>query len=271
VLTLSKTATASVNAGEAITYTITYANTGSGAAANVVITDIVPAGVYYSEALDLGAGPKPDSVTLNADGTRTLVWTVGAVPSSSGPRTIVFTARPTLLALGGTLFTNNVSLSFQNANGCTYTPVAASAATTITSLTPTGDPKTLGFWQNHGGLWSDEILARIQATDQRYDTDGNGALSVAEVTAMLAPGGNQPKVLRMQLLATYFNLATRRINAATLIESRTADQLGLDNVAEAAVYSMDTLALPVNAANRPRYDDATQVLDEINSNKSEVY
>ena len=59
VLTLSKTATATVNAGEAIAYTITYANTGSGAAANVTITDTVPAGVYYSVALDQGAGPKP--------------------------------------------------------------------------------------------------------------------------------------------------------------------------------------------------------------------
>lgn len=271
VLTLSKTATASVNAGEAIIYTITYENTGSGGATNVVITDILPAGVYYSKALDLGAGPQPNTVTVNGDGTRTLTWQVGNLAANSGPQTIQYTARPSLLFLGGESLSNSVRLTFQNANGCTFTALTASASTTITTVPPTRNPGTLGFWRNHSELWTAEILARIQATDQRYDTDGNGALSVAEVTAMLAPGGNQPKVLQMQLLATYFNLATRRINAATLIKSNTANQLGLDNVAEAAVYAMDTLALPVNAANTPRYDDATKVLDEINSNKSEVY
>jgi len=271
VLTLSKTATASVNAGEAIIYTITYENTGSGGATNVVITDILPAGVYYSKALDLGAGPQPNTVTVNGDGTRTLTWQVGNLAANSGPQTIQYTARPSLLFLGGESLSNNAQLTFQNANGCTFGTLTASASTTITLVPPTRNPATLGFWRTHSELWTAEILARIQATDQRYDTDGNGALSVAEVTAMLAPGGNQPKVLQMQLLATYFNLATRRINAATLIESKTADRLGLDNVAEAAVYAMDTLALPVNAANTPRYDDATKVLDEINSNKSEVY
>jgi uncharacterized repeat protein (TIGR01451 family) len=271
VLTLSKTATASVNAGEAIIYTITYENTGSGGATNVVITDILPAGVYYSKALDLGAGPQPNTVTVNGDGTRTLTWQVSNLATNSGPQTIQYTARPSLLFLGGESLSNNAQLTFQNANGCTFGTLTASASTTITLVPPTRNPATLGFWRTHSELWTAEILARIQATDQRYDTDGNGALSVAEVTAMLAPGGNQPKVLQMQLLATYFNLATRRINAATLIESKTADRLGLDNVAEAAVYAMDTLALPVNAANTPRYDDATKVLDEINSNKSEVY
>jgi uncharacterized repeat protein (TIGR01451 family) len=271
VLTLAKTATASVNAGEAINYTITYANTGSGAAANVVISDVLPAGVYYSKALDLGAGPKPDTVTLNADGTRTLLWNVGAVPANSGPQTIVFTARPTLLALGGTSYLNQVSLDFQSGRGCKYPTLNASASTTITVVPPTRDPQTLGFWRNHPELWTAEILARIQATDQQYDSNGDGALSVAEATAMLASGGNQPRVLQMQLLATYFNLATRRINAGTTISSKTADRLGLANVRAAAIFAMDTLRLPVDPTNAAKYDDATRILDEINNNKSEVY
>jgi uncharacterized repeat protein (TIGR01451 family) len=271
VLTLSKTATASVNAGEAIIYAITYANTGSGGATNVVITDTLPAGVYYSKALDLGAGPQPNTVTLNANGTRTLTWLIGNVAGNSGPLTIQYTARPSLLFLGGETVSNSASLSFTNANGCTYAALTASASTSITVVPPTRDPLTLGFWRNHSELWTAEILARIQATDQRYDSDGNGALSVAEATAAFAPSGNQPRVLQMQLFATYFNLATRRINAATPIQSKTADRLGLHNVAEAAIYAMDTLTLPLNSANSARYSDATKVLDEINSNKSEVY
>src|SRR4029079_9719275 len=72
--TLAKTASSTANAGEAITFRLTYANTGSGGAANVVVTDTLPADVYYSLALDLGAGPKPTTVTRNGDGTTTLVW-----------------------------------------------------------------------------------------------------------------------------------------------------------------------------------------------------
>ncbi len=270
-LTLSKIATASVNAGEAITSTITYENSGSGAAANVVITDILPAGVYYSKALDLGAGPKPETVTLNADGTRTLLWNIGAVPANSGPQTIVYTGRSTLLALGGTSYSNSASLSFQNNNGCVYDTLQATASTTITEVPPTRNPLTLGFWRNHPQQWTAEILAQIQSTDQRYDTNGDGTLSAAEINSMLAPGGNQPKMLKMQLLATYFNLATRRINAGTMINSKTAASRGLTTVRAAALFAMDTLLLPVSQPNAARYDAATQVLDEINNNKSEVY
>jgi hypothetical protein len=152
-----------------------------------------------------------------------------------------------------------------------YDTLRASASTSITVAPPTRDPHTLGFWRNHPEQWTAEILARIQVTDQRYDTNGDGALSSAEVQAMLAPGGNQPKVLKMQLLATYFSLATRRINAGTLISSKTASSRGLTSVRDAAIFAMDTLLLPVGKPNAARYDAATQVMDEINNNKSEVY
>jgi uncharacterized repeat protein (TIGR01451 family) len=276
ILTLAKTATASVNAGEAITYRLTYGNIGGGAAASVTITDTLPADVYYSVALDSGAGPQPSTVVLNADGSRTLTWNVGALAGNSGAQTIQFTARPTLLALGGTAFVNRARLTYSDANNCTYPPVEAdNTTTTITVVAASRDPKTLGFWRNHPELWTAEIRARIQATDQRYDgVDGSardGGLSATETAAMYAAGGNEPKVLEMQLLSVYFNLATRRINAGTAISSRTAAQLGLRTVRDAALYAIATLALPVNAANSARYSDANKVLDEINNNRSEVY
>ena len=82
-----------------------------------MIIETVPAGVYYSIALDRGTGPKPTLVTVNPDGTTTLVWNVGGVPATSAPASINFTARPTLLALGGTTFTDGVSLTFQSGRG----------------------------------------------------------------------------------------------------------------------------------------------------------
>jgi uncharacterized repeat protein (TIGR01451 family) len=274
VLTLSKSATPSVNAGEAITYRLTYENTGSADAASVVVTDTVPAGVYYSTALDTAAGPRPDSVTVNADGTRTLTWNVGAVAKNPGPLVIEFTGRPTLLALRGTAYRNDASLTFTDENGCTYAPLGASASSTISVVAPSRDPLTIGFWRTHPQRWKEESLARIQATDQRYDgADGSppdGRLTAAEVAAVLAPAGEASAVLRQQLVATYFNLAERRINAGTAISSKLALRLGLLDVRSAALFAIDTLSLPA-ASNRPRYSDATDVLDEINNNKSEVY
>jgi uncharacterized repeat protein (TIGR01451 family) len=272
VLTVGKTATATVNAGEAITYTITYANTGSGGASNVSVVDTLPAGVYYSLALDTGSGPKPSSVTLNANGTRTLTWNVGGLAAQSGNKTIVFTARPTLLALGGTTFTNGVSVSFKNTSGvCTFAPVTTSATTTITVVPPTRDPLSQGFWKSHPEQWSAEFLARIQATDQRYDGNHDGALSTAEATAAFKDS-NQPKtILSEHLLATYFNLASRRINAGTAISSKETKSLGLNTVGDAVLYAGDTLALPVNSSTSSRYSRIIGVLSDINSNKVEVY
>jgi len=271
VLKLSQTATATVNAGEAITYRLTYANTGSGGASAVVITDTLPAGVYYSTALDLGSGPPPSSVTLNGDGTRTLTWNVGAVAGNSAGSVIEFTARPTLLALGATAYASTASLKFTDAGGCTYPPLEATAGTTITTVAPSRDPLSHGFWKNHSEHWTNETLARIQATDQRWDGAGgaasNGRLTAAEVDAGFAPAS---AILPQQLLGVYFNLAERRINAATAIASKTATRLAITNVRGAALFGIATLALP-QSSNKDRYSDATQVLDEINLNKSEVY
>jgi len=118
-------------------------------------------------------------------------------------------------------------------------------------------------------------LARIQATDQRFDGDDgttpDGALSAAEVTAAYAPGGNFPNILRKQLLSVYLNLATRRINAGTAISSKLATKLGLSNVSEASIYAMNTLLLPVSSFTYPIYRNINTVLDDINSNKREVY
>ena len=180
----------------------------------MTITDVLPAGVYYSLALDLGAGPKPTSVAHNANGTTTLTWNVGDVAASSGASTIAYTARPTLLFVGGENLSNSVSLTFENKNGCTFDAATASASTRITVVPPTRNPLSHGYWRNHPAEWTAEILARIQATDQRWDgADGstpNGVLSAAEVNAVQAPSGNGDRILNQQTVATLFNLATRR-------------------------------------------------------------
>jgi hypothetical protein len=177
--------------------------------------------------------------------------------------------------LGGETLTNSASLTFENANGCEYEAEEQSARTTITVVPVTRDPLSLGYWRTHPRDWSSELLARIQATDQRFDgADGSspdGRLTTDEVAAVMAPSGNGVRVLQQQLTATYLNLASRRINAATGIDSKLTRKLGVRNVRDAAVYAQETLILPLTKATNPRYSDATTVLDGINANKIEVY
>ena len=271
-LQVTKTASGTGLAGEAITFGVVVTNTGTGTATNAVVKDVLPVDVYYSKALDLGSGPKPDSVTYEADGTTTLVWNLGTLAGSAS-RTLEYTARPSLLFLGGEALANAVEVSYKNANGCTFAPELASASTTVTVVAPTRDPVSLGFWRTHQDLWLPEILARIQATDQRFDANNDGQLSNDEVATMLAPGGNMDKILKEQLIAAYFNLATRRINAATTLDpkAKLAQLLGLTNVRDAAIYAKGTLTLPVTSTNRARYSNATTVLDQINNNRIELY
>ncbi|MCK2214884.1 hypothetical protein MF672_013945 [Actinomadura sp. ATCC 31491] len=276
VLTAATTATATVNAGEAVTYTLTYANTGGGAAANVTVTDTLPAGVYYSQALDTGAGPKPDAVTLNADGTRTLVWKPGQVPAASGEQKIVFTARPTLLATAGTTYQNKVSVSYRNAGGaCDFAPVTGTATTTVTALPPSRTPLLATAWALRPDLRTAEVLARVQATDTRFDgADGSapdGALSQREASAALTLPVTQPRTLRAELLATALNLGTRRINAGTAVDTLTLRRLRLDTVGDAVRYAQATLAEPPAVGNVVRYADSTLTLTEINSGVAERY
>lgn len=89
----------------------------------------------------------------------------------------------------------------------------------------------------------------------------------------LAPDGNMAAILEKQLIAAYFNLATRRFNAGTQLDphAKLVSQLGLTNVRDAVVYARETLLLPVTQANRSRYSDATTILDEINRNRFVVY
>ncbi|TMR11253.1 DUF11 domain-containing protein [Nonomuraea turkmeniaca] len=273
-LTLSKTAPPTVNAGEAMTIDLKATNVGSGTATDVTLTDTLPAGVYYSQALDQGAGPKPSSVTANADGTTTLTWSLGSIAGGASSD-IQFTARPGLLFVAGNEIPDSATATYQNPNGCAYEPVTATDSTSITEVAPTRNPWPQLSWQLHPDRQTAELLARIQATDTRFDgADGSapdGVLTRAEVKAVFALSISQSDLLRAQLLTTYLNLADRRINAATKIVSLVAAALELRSVGQAARHAQATLLLPDTLANLLRYTKATTVLTEINLNLSERY
>ncbi|MER5650309.1 hypothetical protein [Streptosporangium sp. NPDC002524] len=273
-LALTRSAPRTVNAGEAMTIDLTVTNSGSATATGVTLTDTLPAEVYYNQALDRGTGPRPSSVTANPNGTTTLNWSLGTLDGGQSRR-IQFTARPGLLFAGGSTISGTAVTAYRNANGCVYPPVSATASTEITEVTPTRNPWPQLTWQLHGDRQSAELLARVQATDTRFDgADGSapdGVLTRAEVRDVFGLSLSQSQLLRAQLLTTYLNLADRRVNATTRIVSLVAARLDLRSVGQAVRHAHATLRLPDNLANLLRYGEAKTVLTEINLNLSERY
>ncbi len=99
-LTISKaTANVHVNAGDTVSYTIDYLNTGSAAATGVVITDTLPVGLTY------------DSSTPSATSTSgPITWNLSGPLSPNAPGQIVVKATVDPLAAVGDLFTNRAAI-----------------------------------------------------------------------------------------------------------------------------------------------------------------
>ena len=116
MLTISKSAPASVVSGQNLTYALTYGNTGSGDAAGVVINDTVPAGATFVSAT--GGGAVAAGVVS---------WNIGSVNAGVTGQAVSFTVAVT--AASGSV--NNSTYSIL-ASG--VSPVAGSpVATTVTS------------------------------------------------------------------------------------------------------------------------------------------
>ncbi|WP_283808449.1 Ig-like domain repeat protein [Bradyrhizobium sp. AS23.2] len=134
-LSISKTAPATVMQGQAITYTITVNNAGPGAAANVTVNDVLPAGETLVSAA-------PSQGTFSAG-----VWTVGTVTTGT-PQTLTLVA--TVNAVAGTILTNTATVTSTttdpnpaNNTSSVTTTVGAPAATT-TTLTSSLNPSMFG-------------------------------------------------------------------------------------------------------------------------------
>lgn len=263
VLALTSTATPTAHAAAAVTTTLTATNTGGAAATGVTLTYTLPPSVYYSTALDQGSGPRPTSVS----GT-TLTWQLGSL-APGATASIAFTSRSSLLTTGGTALTGNATIMYGNAGGCIYTPISATSTSTVTEATPTRNPQLVTIWALLGNR-TPELLARVQATDTRYDRNTDGRLSQEEASEALRLPLLQPRTLAAELLATYLNVADRRINSATAVHTLTLERLNLRTVADAARHAQTVLRLPP-LTNLIRYTDATLALTEINSGLAARY
>ena len=126
VLLLTKTVSATSSApGGIVTYTIAYSNIG--AVTNVVITDVLPANLYYIASSASGNA----SYTVNPN---TLSWSLGALASDSGGQ-VTFQATVADTALMGTRISNTASISSTEVT----TPITSSISFTVAA--------------NHGDWW----------------------------------------------------------------------------------------------------------------------
>ena len=158
-ITISKTdGQTTVAAGDNLTYTLQVVNSGSVAATNVVITDILPSNVTLAGATT----PVTDSQT-----GQTLVWTsLGPIAANGG--TVVITV-PVVVASNissGTVILNIGQANYQNTVGYTFdTQLGMDATTAVVVLS--GDP------DGDGVPTSDEdINNNGDPSDDDTDNDG---------------------------------------------------------------------------------------------------
>ena len=123
VMTFTKTASAEyADPGDEVTYTLAYANTGTGWATDVVVTDTIPEHVTY-----VSSSPVYDSVS-----GRTYTWNVGDV-APGADETITITVKIDAGTPDGVDLTDYATFDYSDANGNPYPQMTDSATTTVTS------------------------------------------------------------------------------------------------------------------------------------------
>ena len=169
-IALSKTDGVSTAApGQTLTYTLTFTNTGPGAAHNIVISDTLPSGVSY-QSCSLGslAGSCSES-----GGTVTFTLTNPLAAGASASVTItvqVTTSGPATL-------TNTATLNYTDSGGNARTPVTSSDTTRIPG------PTTV-----------DLIKQATLVVDSNND-DRAGSGDIIEYTIVMTNTGSEPALL----------------------------------------------------------------------------
>ena len=156
-LTIFKSAPASVASGSNLTYTISYSNTGTANATNVVIRDPLPAGTTFVSASNGG---------MLSGGN--VVFNIGTVNAGTGSQTVTFTVTVNAPA-GGTVANNNYTIEGDGISPIPGPPVTTNVTAGGGNLCHKGQtltltPGTLEYRRHvdHGDLLGPCPLNNIQ-------------------------------------------------------------------------------------------------------------
>ncbi|MFQ5909327.1 MAG: hypothetical protein ACE5IJ_01230, partial [Thermoplasmata archaeon] len=172
IMTVQKSAdVTTADPSDHITYTISYKNSGSGEATDVVMVDTIPAETTFISS-------DPDFDTQNGD---SYTWNFASVPGgSSGTITIV--VQVDAYTPDGTVLTNGVTLDYHDANGNPYPQELDTADVTVTapvmSFSKTADVSeadpgdtivyTLTYTNNGSGIATDVVVIDTIPSDVTF-------------------------------------------------------------------------------------------------------
>ncbi len=127
-LTISKSAPATVPSGANLTYTISYSNTGTANATNVIIRDPLPVGTTFVSATNGG-------MLIGGN----VVYNIGTVIAGGGTQTVSFTVTVNT-APGGTVDNNNYTIEGDGVSPIPGPPVTTSVTEGQPTPTPSPNP-----------------------------------------------------------------------------------------------------------------------------------
>ncbi len=186
VVTLSKTNNRTVLVSGNTTYTVSFANTSTGATAgaavNAVVTDLLPTGATFVSG-SFGPGYTGTITQGTSGGRNTAIFTINEVLVAGASGTVSVTVN-TAQATG--TFTNDVQIAFKDAQGNVYPTVQASDTdnSNANGLSISG---TVFEDVNYGGglgrsLITSGGIVRSGATVELYSV-ANGTLVASTTTA----------------------------------------------------------------------------------------
>jgi uncharacterized repeat protein (TIGR01451 family) len=183
IVTITKTAdVTTADPEDQITYTISYENSGTGDATDVVIVDTIPADTTVVSASPTWTSSSGDKFT----------WDIGTV-SAGGSGTITLIVEVDVGTADGTTLTNYVSLDYDDANGNPYptetdhvdvtvtAPIMTISKTADVSTADPGDHITYTLeYENTGtGEATDVYIKDTIPSDTEYVSSSPGYTSVS--------------------------------------------------------------------------------------------
>ena len=212
-----------VTPGEATTYVIDFSNIGDATASNVIITDILPAGVTYQNSF-----PNPTSIAYNTPnpGETTIIWNMGALFVDSGTFINSIDVQVNLDTIPGTTLTNTVTADYQDIMGNVFPQVTAQDTDTVIGFPLTkqvssefamwGDTLTYTLTPN---FKEDELLSNVRIIDSIPEgtTYVSGSANANGTYGAYTPLPAVPGVDLDNGLTTSMTVSTNFVNPGTPI------------------------------------------------------